>query len=326
LLWFAICQLGMIRSLSAQGATEAEKLFREGLEAMRAANYDEACPKLSESYRLDPLPGALFTLAECHAAWGKSATAIEQYQTFLNRLTSLPPQRRDQFEERRRLALDKITALTALAAEITVDVAPSAPKSLVVKRNDVVIDPQAYGVGKKVDQGTYVVSAELDGKQVWKRQVEVLDRDRARIVVPWPPPGLEPTQERPAPAKTNATEDASKERAPISRTWMYVAGGVGAAGLTTGIIAGLVALGKKGTIEDNCPERVCNAEGREAVDAGQSAALVSTIGFGVGVAGAGAAVALFMLSRPAPSHETARVQPILAASENGASVGVRGAF
>jgi len=316
----------MIRSLSAQPATEAEKLFREGLEAMRAANYDEACPKLSESYRLDPLPGALFTLAECHAAWGKSATAIEQYQTFLNRLTSLPPQRRDQFEERRRLALDKITALTALAAEITVDVAPSAPRSLVVKRNDVVIDPHAYGVGKKVDQGTYVVSAELDGKQVWTRQVEVLDRDRARIVVPWPPPGLEPEKARSAPVQTSTPEDAPKARTPISRTWMYVAGGIGAAGLTTGIIAGLVALGKKGTIEDNCPERACNAEGREAVDAGQSAALVSTIGFTIGIAGAGATVALFMLSRPAPKHDTAGLLPTFAAAGDGAAVGVRGAF
>ena len=316
----------MIRSVRAQEAAGAEKLFREGLEAMRSANYDEACPKLSESYRLDPLPGALFTLAECHAAWGKSATAIEQYQTFLNRLTSLPPQRRDAFEERRRLALDKITALTALAAEITVDVSASAPQQLVVKRDDVVIEPQAYGVGKKVDQGTYVISAELDGKQVWKREVEVLDRDHARIVVPWPPPGHEASDAHSAKAKTSVPADAAKEPAPISPTWMYVAGGVGAAGLATGIIAGLVALGNKGSIEDNCPERVCNAEGRDAVDAGQSAALVSTIGFAVGLAGAGATVALFVLSRPPASHDTASLRPTFGASPRGAAVGVRGAF
>ena len=56
-------------------------------------------------------------------------------------------------------------------------------------------------------------------------------------------------------------------------------------------------IGKKGDIEDNCPNRQCNAAGRDAVDSGQSAALVSSIGFAVGIAGAGATVALFLLSR-----------------------------
>ena len=50
------------------------------------------------------------------------------------------------------------------------------------------IEPSAYGVGKKVDQGEYVVSAELDGKPVWERRFKVQERDRARIEVPWPLP------------------------------------------------------------------------------------------------------------------------------------------
>jgi hypothetical protein len=328
-LWVAICCLGVARSAAGQGPADAEALFREGLEAMRAGNYEQACPKLRESYRLDPLPGALFTLAECEAAAGKSATAIELYQSFINGLTSLPPNRRDQFEERRRLALDKITALTALAPDITVEVAPSAPRDLVVKRNDVLIDPHSYGVGKKVDQGSYVVSAELDGKQVWKRRVDLLERDRATIVVPWPLPSEAAATASPPP-KANAPADAPEaEAAAATRTWMYIAGGVGVAGLTTGVVAGIVALSNKGTIEDNCPERLCNAEGRDAVDTGQSAALVSSIGFAVGLAGAGATVALFLLSRSDAHQDRASssgLQPTMMASQRGAAIGVRGSF
>lgn len=226
---------------------DAEALFKEGLEAMRAGNYEVACPKIRESHRLDPLPGALFTLAECEAAAGRSATSIQLYQEFVNSLTSLPSDRRDQFDERKRMALDKITALSALAPEITVDVASGAPSDLVVKRNEVVIEPSAYGVGKKVDQGEYVVSAELEGKPVWERRFKLQERDRARIEVPWPLPKKGSAAEE-APVKiTPAPAPVKAQSKPLPKMWMYVSGGVGAAGLATGIVAGLIAMGKRET-------------------------------------------------------------------------------
>ena len=309
--------------------SEAENLFKEGLEAMRAGNYEAACPKIRESHRLDPLPGVLFTLAECEAAAGRSASAIQLYQEFVTSLTSLSSDRRDQFDERRRLALDKVTALSALAPEITVDVAPGAPSDLVVKRNDVVIESSAYGVGKKVDQGDYVVSAELKGKPVWERRFKLQERDRARIEVPWPIPksGAEEEPVKITPAPPPAPEEPKSK--PLPRTWMYVSGGIGAAGLATGVVAGLIAMGKKGDIEDNCPNRQCNAVGKDAVDSGQSAAMVSSIGFAVGIAGAGATVALFFLTRDDPPKDTAtwhRLSPAVAVSERGGAIGLRGSF
>jgi hypothetical protein len=243
----------------------------------------------------------------------------------------LPSDRRDQFDERRQMALDKVTALTALAPEITVDVASGAPSDLVVKRNDVLIEPSAYGVGKKVDQGDYVVSAELDGKQVWERRFKLQERDRARIEVPWPLP-KDPSAEPPPPVITKAPPaPLEAERKPLPKTWMYVSGGIGAAGLVTGVVAGLVAMGKKGDIEDNCPNRQCNAAGRDAVDSGQSAALVSSIGFAVGIAGAGATVALFFLSRSDPPKDVEAatwrgLRPAVLVSDTGGAVGVKGAF
>src|SRR5260370_26599246 len=75
-------------------SAEADTLFRSGLEEMRAGRYEVACPMLAKSYQLDPLPGALFTEADCEAAWGKVATAIEHYQAFVNSLTTMPADRR----------------------------------------------------------------------------------------------------------------------------------------------------------------------------------------------------------------------------------------
>jgi|SoiMethySBSTD1v2_1073268.scaffolds.fasta_scaffold02692_14 hypothetical protein len=325
----ALCLLVAGAALAAdEEPSQAEVLFKDGLEAMRSKNYAEACPKLEESYRLDPLPGALFTLAECQAAAGKSATAIKHYQDFVNGLTALPPDRRDSFDERRRIALDKITALSALAPEITIDVAAGAPQTLIVKRNDEVVDPGSYGVGKKVDRGSYAVSATLDGKLVWQKRFELSERDRARVEVPWPLPKGAPEKESKAEVKPAPKPLPPPSSAGPSRTWMYVSAGVGAAGLLTGVVAGVVALGKKGDIEDNCPNRVCNAEGRDAVDSGQSAALVSSIGFAVGIAGAGATAALFFLTKKAPEDHAARrrITPTLAVSRESGTLGIEGAF
>ena len=47
---------------AAQDVASAEALFDRGLAGMRAGNYEVGCPALSESYRLDPRPGTLFTL------------------------------------------------------------------------------------------------------------------------------------------------------------------------------------------------------------------------------------------------------------------------
>ena len=55
-----------------------------------------------------------------------------------------------------------------------------------------------------------------------------------------------------------------------------------------------MAASKQQTIDDNCPGRVCNAEGREAVDSAQSLGLVSTVSFGIGLVGISAATYLFL--------------------------------
>ena len=61
----------------------AEVLFEDGVRLMKAGQFDEACPKIAESQRLEPRPGTLFTLAECLANDGKIATALARYEEYL---------------------------------------------------------------------------------------------------------------------------------------------------------------------------------------------------------------------------------------------------
>lgn len=300
---------------------KAQALFEAGVDGMRAGDYGSACPKLAESHALSPSLGALFTLAECEAAWGKVATAVERYQSFVNELTALKQSRRDKFEERSRKALEKIAALTPLAPELTVDVPAASPGGLVLKRNGSVVDPSEYGVARKVDPGDYVLGAEVQGKLVWERRIKLSQRDRARVDVPLldsSTPGLSGSASSPLPEGDGSA----------ARTWGYVVGGVGALGLATGIVAGSIALGQKGTIDDNCPELTCNAEGRSAVTTGQTSALVSTVSFPIGLAGLAGATILFLVASPEVDGAKASrgLRPGVIAADRGAIVSLEGAF
>jgi hypothetical protein len=300
---------------------------------MRTRQFDVACPELLESYRLVPLPGALFTVAECEASWGKPATATEHYEAFINMLMTLEPAKRDKFDERRRIALEKISTLTTAAPEMQINVAQATPAELVVKRNDVVVESSAYGVEKRIDTGSYLITAELDGKVVWQRRVVVAERDRARIDIPWPPPGLPHESAAPAPVKSatvpNETKVSDSHVDSGSRTWIYVAGSVGVLGLTTGIVTGTLALGQKSKINDNCPSQSCNADGRAAVDTGKRDALISTVGFSVGLAGA--AVTVLLMSSHHNDAETRssgslHIRPLATVSSRGGGLALNGEF
>ena len=318
------------RPALAQGSpSRAETLFEQGLDAMRAGQYESACPALSESYRLEPLPGALFTLAECEAAWGKLTSAVDHYQTFLKGLPSLPPERRDKFDERRRMALEKIATLIATAPEVTIDAPLPVPPGLIVKRNGEVVEPNAFGVGKKVDPGEYVIFAELDGETVFERRVVLSERDRARVEVKWSPrPASEAAVSRAAVQPARVPPAPSPSASSGTRTWVYVSGGAAALGLATGFAAGGVAWSKKGSIEQNCPNRECNPEGRRAVSAGQRAATISTIGFSVGLVGAAGAALLLVLPRQHAQSAAAskRPTPVFVASREFVELSLAGRF
>jgi hypothetical protein len=324
-LWLALAGLAVARPAAAENAAQAEALFERGLSEMQAGNYDAGCPKLAESYRLDPLPGALFTLAECEAAWSKVATAIEHYQSFVDGLTLLPPGRRGRFDERRRLALEKIAALSATAPELTLDVAPGAASSLVVRRNGEPVDPSSYGVARKVDPGAYVFSAELDGQPQWERSVRLALSDRVVVQVPWPL--VEPSAET---APPRAERGGPSQRAPL-RPWLYASGAVGAAGLVAGAVAGGLALGKEKVIAEHCQGRECDAQGYDAAVAGQRAALISSVGFALGLAGAAAATTLFLLERrrgdARPSGQARRaLRPSLLQLRGGVGLSLEGSL
>src|SRR6476659_3559364 len=72
----AVCLLlaGGARA-QANDAAAAQSLFNDGKRLMAAGQYAVACPKFSESQRLDPGIGTMLGLADCNAKNGQTASA-----------------------------------------------------------------------------------------------------------------------------------------------------------------------------------------------------------------------------------------------------------
>jgi hypothetical protein len=123
-----------------------------------------------------------------------------------------------------------------------------------------------------------------------------------------------------------APELPSNAPPPASSTpWLtYGAFGVGALGLGIGTVFGIVAMGKKSTIDERCEDTRCDRVGKAAADSAQQAALISTIGLAVG----GAAVvtgAVLLLTRPSSTARSA-FTPLASFDGRAAVLGASGRF
>jgi hypothetical protein len=109
-------------------------------------------------------------------------------------------------------------------------------------------------------------------------------------------------------AETKATPgDAAKPRGSAQRLWGFVALGVGAAGVGTGIVTGLMATSKHSSAKSGCPGSVCVAgsQGESDLEAFRTLRTVSTIGYIVGGVGAAAGVTLLILAPKTPAGQSA---------------------
>jgi hypothetical protein len=80
-----------------------------------------------------------------------------------------------------------------------------------------------------------------------------------------------------------------------NRTAGWVVGGIGVAGLGVGAVAGILTLGKKGTVDDNCnADKRCNPTGYDAAQSGKTLGMVTTTGLVVGVLGVGVGTYLLL--------------------------------
>src|SRR5262249_45980436 len=149
--------------------------------AMRSGDFEGGCPKLAESYRLDPRAGGLFTLAECENKEGKIASASAHYEDYLRQFDAMTPEQRDPQPERAGAATKALSSLRALVPTITIIPPANAPPGLVIQRDDTVLSGPSLGVALPVDPGKHVVTARSPAGTYRTRVVSIGTGESARV-------------------------------------------------------------------------------------------------------------------------------------------------
>jgi hypothetical protein len=303
----------------------AQAQFDYGLAEMEAGRYATGCPALAESYRLDPHPGVLFTLAECENKAGRIASALTHYEAYLDLFAHMSDAEKARQRGRDRISLAQRDRLRAQVPELAIALPATAPRGTTVTRDGTPLAAPSLDVPAPVDPGEHVVAAKTPDGVVHEMHVTVSRGEHRAVLLDLSrraPPTLEesgPERDSGLPPAFAVTTSAPPS-SPL-RTWAWISAGVGAAGLAAGVVAGAVVVADKSTIDANChPDRTCNQQGLSAADRASTMGVVSDVGFALGAAGAVGAVALLLASPSRSPHVTAAPLP------GGGFVGLRGTW
>jgi len=272
----------------------AEELFSEGRAAMDRGDFASACTRFEESQRLDPAAGTLMNWAECLSRQGKPASARLKWREALD---SLAPD-----DDRRAAAQQRVVALDAVVPRLEIRLEASVPPGASVARDGVPVDPVTLGLPIPVDPGTHRIEVSASGHMRNEVLVSLAEREQRTITVSAGAPIVV------APARVTDVESSTRRGVPLGA---WVAGGIGAASLLTGVTFGILAIVEKGHMNDDCSRAsgspLCNQSGLDAAHRGQTYSTIANVTVPVGLFGLGlGGYILWSSSREDASSRAAR--------------------
>ena len=270
-------------------AAAARILFYDARQLMERGRFNEACPKLEESLRLDAGMGTRFNLADCNEHIGKLATAWAGF------LEVAAESRATNQAERATLARKRAALLEPRLPKLVVEVTASGP-ALQVQRDGVLIGTAVFGTAIPVDAGTHRVVATAPGKQ-WETVVQTVESATAWVSIPRDLPArVGPVTVAATARDDGSTANAARTSIPrviehpggTQRAVGWVVAGLGVIGLGVGAGFGLSSISKRDDSRDHCVVDRCDARGvglrDDAIESG-NIATVATIAGGAAVVG-----------------------------------------
>ncbi len=319
---------GVPGQAAAPDVAAARSLAVEGIRHAEANDCVEAIDKLKRAESLHHAPTILVPLAECQIRMGQVVVGTENLRRVLQEhlASNAPP----AFVAAQAKAKSLLEASLPRIATLIISVDGCVPSAVTVDSE--VVRSTLLDQGRPTDPGIHIVRAEAPGCQSASAQVELSDGQRETVTLHLSAlASSEPSAATSAPSATNAKGSANPARHPPNsqarpeRTWGLVALGTGMLGVAVGTTAGLVALTKKWSLDENCPYRNCPASSQGDLDSMKTWGTVSTIGFGVGVAGILSTVVLWM-TRPNVEKPSVAQSPTVSVSLTGNGAGLSGSF
>ncbi len=306
--------------ISAADRAVAEALFDQGLAAMKAKDYDLACPKFAESHHLAPSASTAFNLGRCYWVTQRLASAWASFRQ------SAHIARLQNDDRVLQVATTAAEALQIQLAKLVISVpSESRTDQLEVLRNGSRVSASLWGSAIPLDSGKHTIEVRAPGRIPWTTAITVPNEPTVITVevprlqpvelsdpsMPEQPPNA-PTAARPAPLPPPTPPDPGFAQ----RMAGYVVGGAGGALLIAGASVGVHALVKNSASNNFCGQaaglsdsNTCTPEGKPLRDAAQRAGVIA---IGLLVAGgltSGIGVTLYLTEPGEPasvSNQAAR--------------------
>jgi hypothetical protein len=284
-------QAGAVRSDS--NLDLARSVAVTGREAFNAGDYETALALFRRAYTLYPAPTVVLYEARALEKMGLLLEAVEAY----DRTTHMPVNRGApaQFAEALAAAEAEGRQLRASIPSLTIKAAGVSgdDPNLKISLDERPVGAEQVGSPWQLNPGRYRVLASVGPERIDQADV-VLNRGQHATVV------LDLAETAPPsgnfPGTDGVIESAPPSSAPPVPLLAYAAGGVGVVGIGSGVITGLMATGKHGEAEQNCPGGECirGTDGFAAASSFRTLRTISTISYGVGAAGVAVGLLLWL--------------------------------
>jgi hypothetical protein len=261
----------------AQSSPAAQALFDEGVSLRNAGKMEQACSKFEESLRLESTVGTRFNLADCFERLGRLASAWSHF------LQVASDTERAGEQDRAQAARARASKLEPRLCKMVIK--PAQPHDgMVVKRDGMMVGQAQWATALPIDAGPHQVEASAPGKRPWQQTVTISGEGKLVTVnIPALDDAPAGSQQLPPPGPGGQPMPPPGGDTTPSSTPMILGltiGAVGVAGIVVGAAFGVIALNKKGEVDDLCPDlNNCTDQGIAVNDEAKTAATISTIGF-----------------------------------------------
>lgn len=286
----------------------ADALFREARALMKAGDFESACPKLEESYRLDPAAGTAVNLGDCFEKTGKVGSALLAYQDARKLILAGDPRIKPMEAQ--------IAILDGRAPRVTITRATGAPRGTKVKLDGRNIDAADFGKALVVNPGRVVIAVVAPGRERALHELRLEEGQSRKVVAEVG----EPLDDSPETEATPTSQDTDPEVAPSTkvdssdtggsqRMVGYIMGGAGVIALGVGTAFWLRASSKDEEATDaGCTSTTCPAgRPQELSDSADGARRTANWSAGLGALALVGGVVL-VLTSPSGKEDAARLR------------------
>jgi hypothetical protein len=272
------------QSSGSQGA-QADQLFREARALLDQGRYQEACRLFERSLEIEPSPGTLLNLGNCHEQAGDLARAYTTFERAIADARLEPDsKKRDAWVEAGARRRDSLAARVPV---VTLGPLPPAGASVRVDGESVV----AVGEPLRLNAGRHVVEVAAPGRKTATRDFTLTLGQVLTVALP----ELEALEEAPVVVEPPppVASDEGGTRGASAGPWVLM--GTGGALVVSGVVTALLAKSKENQLEDGCGSGPTCADPalRDVQESGEDLALASYLLWGIG--GAGVAAGLIWL-------------------------------